>query len=75
MNLGPYAAGAATVIVPAYVPLPGVVRQVVSSVPPAAWAAGAGYAVAVPGEDQACAVLKGVAGGVGAAFVMRNMLT
>jgi hypothetical protein len=74
MNLGPYAAGAATVVVPAYVPLPGVVGQTLALVPPAVWAGGAGYMVATPGEDQACAALKGVAGGVGAAFILSRIL-
>jgi len=74
MNLGPYAAGAATVVLPVYVPLPGVVAQTMSVVPPAVWAGGAGFMTATPGEDQACAALKGVAGGVGAAFVLRRLL-
>ena len=74
MNLGPYAAGAVTVAVPALVPLPNMVVRVLATVPPAAWAGGAGYMVADPGEDQACAALKGIAGGIGASFIIRRMI-
>lgn len=75
MNLGPYAAGAVTVAVPQFVPLPGIVSQTLATVPPAVWAGGAGYAVATPGEDQACAAMKGVAGGVAASFVIRRLMS
>lgn len=70
-NLGPLSAGAATVIVPAFVPLPGFVRSITGVVPPVVWAAGAGFALAPSGDDQLSYALKGAAGGLGAAFVLR----
>lgn len=70
-NLGPISAGAATVVVPAFVPLPGFVRSVTNVVPPVVWAAGAGFALAPAGDDQLSYALKGAAGGLGAAFVLR----
>lgn len=73
MNLGPYAAGASVVVAQAYLPLPGPIAATLAVVPPAMYSAAAGYAVATPGEDQACAALKGVAGGVGAAFVLSRL--
>ena len=73
-NMGPYAAGAATVIVPAYIPMPGIVIDTLMIVPPLVWQAGAGYMVATPGEDQACAAMKGIAGGIGAAFVINRLI-
>jgi len=66
MNMGPYAAGAASMVALSELPLPGFVYVV----PPSIVAGGAGYMVASRGEDQACAALKGVAGGVGAMMVL-----
>lgn len=73
-NLGPYAAGAATVVVPAFVPLPALVRSTLGVVPPAVLAGAAGYMSSPLERDQACAVLKGVAGGVGAAMILQRLV-
>ncbi|MGA1354720.1 MAG: hypothetical protein ACO32I_08130 [Candidatus Limnocylindrus sp.] len=71
-NLGPLAAGALTVVVPIYVPLPSIALNVIGRAPPAVWSALAGWAVTPPGEDQLSYALKGVAGGVGTAFILRQ---
>lgn len=70
MNLGPYAAGASVTVTRKLIPVPDAVDRVLNTVPPAAWTAGAGYVAAAPGEDKACAALKGFAGGTLAAVVM-----
>jgi len=66
-RMGPFAAGAASVTLVTVMPLPDIFDQVPSSI----IAGGAGYMVAPRGEDQACAALKGAAGGAAAMVVMR----
>lgn len=74
MNLGPYSAGAAAAVFFATMPLPEIVLRAVNTVPPAVWYAGAGYAVSPPGRDQGAAALKGIAGGVGATYILTRVL-
>jgi len=70
MNLGPYAAGASVTAFRGMIPLPRAVEDTLSIAPPAVWTMGAGYMAAAPGEDKACAALKGFAGGTLAAVVL-----
>jgi len=70
MNLGPYGAGAAAVVATAFVPG---LDAIPSIVPLPMLSGAAGYAVATNQQDQMCAALKGIAGGVGAAMILSRM--